>query len=192
MELEFLPFGLRAAMKLIAGLGNPGAKYSQTRHNAGFMALDVFADRHGLPAWREKYDSRLVKTRLDGVDAVFLKPGSFMNLSGGPIRAAMKDFGADTSGLLVIHDDIDLPLGQARHKIGGGHGGHNGLRSIIGALGSPDFHRIRIGAGRPPAGMDAADYVLSRFRPEEEDAFLDGLDEALELLESKFLGLTVR
>ena len=171
-------------MKLIAGLGNPGARYSQTRHNAGFIALDIFAKRLSLPAWREKYESSLIKTRLEnGVDAAFIKPGTYMNLSGGPIRLAMKDFNVTTSGLLVIHDDIDIPLGDTRIKTGGGHGGHNGLRSIIDTLGSRDFHRIRIGVGRPPAGWDAADYVLSGFRPDEEDLFFDGLDKALELLE---------
>ncbi|MDH5476715.1 MAG: aminoacyl-tRNA hydrolase [Nitrospinota bacterium] len=174
-------------MKLVVGLGNPGARYAFTRHNAGFMAVDVYLSRFGQRKMGKQYGSWFLQASPSGVDTSFLKPGSFMNLSGGPVRQAMDDLGLEPSDLLVLHDDIDIKFGEARYKIGGGHGGHNGLRSIMESIGGADFHRIRLGVGRPPEGMAASDYVLSAFSTEEEDGFLDGLESAFDLLESRFL-----
>ena len=174
-------------MKLIAGLGNPGQKYFSTRHNAGFMALDIYLSRMGQGAMGKRYGSWFLRGAPGGVETSFLKPGLYMNLSGGPVRQAMDDLGVELSDVLVLHDDIDIKFGEARYKTGGGHGGHNGLRSIIDTVGGADFHRIRLGVGRPPEGVSASDYVLSAFSADEEEGFLDGLKSAFEMLESRFL-----
>ncbi|MDH5637413.1 MAG: aminoacyl-tRNA hydrolase [Nitrospinota bacterium] len=174
-------------MKLVVGLGNPGPRYAFTRHNAGFVAVDVYLARAGKGKMEKKYGSWFTIAAPGGVETAFLRPGSFMNLSGGPVKKAMKDLGVGPGELMVMHDDIDIRFGEVRHKLGGGHGGHNGLRSIIESIGGGDFHRIRLGVGRPPEGIVASDYVLSAFSADEEDGFLDGLETAFELLESRFL-----
>ncbi|MDH4183538.1 MAG: aminoacyl-tRNA hydrolase [Nitrospinota bacterium] len=174
-------------VKLVVGLGNPGARYAFTRHNAGFIALDIFLGRMGVVMKEKREGSYFLQIGLEENRVFFLKPYKYMNLSGGPVQKAMEEVGAAGADLLVLHDDIDIKLGDARYKFGGGHGGHNGLRSIMEHLATPEFHRVRIGVGRPPVGMDASDYVLSAFPGQEEDTFLDGLDLALELLETRFL-----
>ena len=161
-----------------------------TRHNAGFMAVDIYIGRLGLGAMSRKHGSWFLKTSVKGVETGFLKPGSFMNLSGGPVSAVMDDLGVTPADLLVMHDDIDIKQGLVRHKFGGGHGGHNGLRSIIESIGAADFHRVRLGVGRPPEGESASDYVLSVFDAQEEEDFLKGLEVAYGFLEGEFL-LTV-
>ncbi len=174
-------------VKLIAGLGNPGSRYENTRHNAGFMAIDRFLSRRGLKFGGEKYRSPYLSTHLCGQKVAFIKPALYMNLSGGPVRQAMEFMKLPPENLLVIHDDIDIALGEARYKIGGGHGGHNGLKSIVVELGDTGFSRIRIGLGRPPDGVDASDYVLDKVGEEERAAFFDSFESAFELLESRFL-----
>ena len=174
-------------MKLITGLGNPGPDYHKTRHNAGFLFLDHLTARLGRERWIKKFNSLFVTARIGGADVTLVKPMSYMNLSGGPARAFMAELGVEPSGLLLIHDDIDIPFGDVRYKAGGGHGGHNGLKSILSALGSPDFHRIRIGVGRPPAGQTATDHVLEEFTRNEFSKLPEMFDTAEKLMEEKFL-----
>jgi peptidyl-tRNA hydrolase, PTH1 family len=154
-------------MKIIIGLGNLGRKYEQTRHNAGFLAVEELAEKLNITIAQKKHHALLARGRIDAVEAVLAKPQTYMNDSGRAVSAIFRDAYADISDLIVIHDDLDLSLGMIRVKIGGGHGGHNGLRSIIEYIGSSDFVRVRIGIGRPTPGMDSADYVLSPFASDE-------------------------
>src|SRR5574342_143 len=144
-------------MKIIAGLGNPGKKYEYTRHNAGFLAIEELARSLRFDLSQEKYHAVIGKGRLGGEDALLAKPQTFMNESGRSVGAILRYTNAEHPDLIVVHDEIDLPLGIVRVKAGGGHGGHNGLRSIIEHIGTPDFIRVRIGVGRPSNGPDAAD-----------------------------------
>ncbi len=165
-------------MKIIVGLGNPGRKYERTRHNAGFMAADRIADDLHTGITQEKHHALVGKARFVDEPVVLAKPQTFMNESGRAVGALMRDVYAGVSDLVVIHDELDLEPGVVRVKIGGGHGGHNGLRSIIEHIGSPDFIRVRIGIGRPAPGIDAADYVLSPFAADERGTAADALDRA--------------
>lgn len=165
-------------MKIIVGLGNPGKSYARTRHNAGFMAIDELAKSLHVDINREKYDAFIAKTRIGSTEAILVKPQTYMNESGFAVQAVLRDTYAGLQDLIVIHDELDLPLGAVRVKIGGGHGGHNGLRSIIEQVGSSDFIRVRIGIGRPTAAMDAADYVLRQFTPEEREAASEAMARA--------------
>lgn len=152
---------------IIIGLGNPGKKYERTRHNAGFMAVDEISRRTGIAVTQEKHHSLIGKGRICQDEAVLAKPQTYMNESGRAVAALLQDAYLEPDRLIVLHDELDLPLGTVRIKTGGGHGGHNGLRSIIENIGTSDFTRIRIGIGRPAAGMDAADYVLTSFGADE-------------------------
>lgn len=157
-------------MKIVVGLGNPGRKYERTRHNAGFMAVDELARIAGIDLGLEKCHALLGKGALGTEKIVLAEPQTYMNDSGRSVAALLKDAYASAGDLIVLHDELDLATGVVRVKIGGGHGGHNGLRSIIEYLGTADFIRVRIGIGRPLPGMDTADYVLSPFPAEERDA----------------------
>jgi PTH1 family peptidyl-tRNA hydrolase len=153
---------------LIVGLGNPGPKYAATRHNIGFAVVDGLAAQLGARLARHKRAMALAaEGRLgapgSGESVVLVEPLSFMNESGGPVKALMGFYGVDAAHLIVIHDELDLPLGSIRTKLGGGDNGHNGLRSIRSSLGSGDFFRVRVGIGRPTGRQDPADYVLSGF-----------------------------
>jgi len=178
-------------MRLIAGLGNPGPEYVYTRHNVGFMALDFLLSRYGAGDVGIKYDSQFVLHEARGERVAFIKPLRYMNLSGTPIRRAMESLGVAPEELLVMHDDIDIPEWTVRYKTSGGHGGHNGIRSIIDELGSGDFDRIRIGVGRPPEGVSATDHVLGDFQPEDEGHLMETLDKAAELVENRFLAKVI-
>lgn len=167
-------------MNIIVGLGNPGRKYVRTRHNAGFMAADELAGMLDIEIKRERPGSLLGRGRSGAEDVVIAKPQTFMNASGEAVSALLSEFYASHEDLVVIHDDIDLPLGTVRIKTGGGHGGHNGLRSIMETTGSGDFVRVRIGIGRPPVGMDSADYVLSPFLEDERQAASEAVGKAAE------------
>ena len=163
-------------MHLVVGLGNPGKKYAGNRHNVGFMAVDRLADDRRLPEWREKFSG--VYSRGD--DVMVLKPMTFMNVSGDSVQPAAAFVKVDPAHVLVLHDELDLPFGDVRLKLGGGHAGHNGLRSIIGRFG-PDFVRVRIGIGRPPAGFlgEVADFVLHDFDASERAELPDVLSRAV-------------
>lgn len=150
-------------MKIIVGLGNPGRKYERTRHNAGFMAIDELAGLLRVELKQEKHHALICRARVGPEEAVLAKPQTYMNESGRAVAAILRAAYSAVSDLIVLHDELDLPLGAVKIKTGGGHGGHNGLRSIIESLGTADFIRIRIGIGRPAPGVDPADYVLSPF-----------------------------
>jgi len=158
-------------MWLVVGLGNPGAKYARNRHNIGFMVVDELARKHGLPAWSSKLGGEattgIVVTERGRERTHLLKPMEFMNLSGFAVQRAASFHKLDVEQLLVVHDEIDLPFGTVRLKSGGGHGGHNGLRSIQEQFGSSKFARLRMGVGRDPnarpGAKDAAGWVLSDF-----------------------------
>jgi PTH1 family peptidyl-tRNA hydrolase len=155
---------------LLVGLGNPGPKYAGNRHNVGAMVVDELASRSGakLTAHKARASAATVRSGTmpggePGPAAVVAVPSSYMNESGGPVKALMKFFSVEVDRLLVIHDELDIPAGDVRLKKGGGEGGHNGLRSISSALGTKDYLRVRVGIGRPPGRMDAADFVLRDF-----------------------------
>lgn len=148
---------------LIVGLGNPGPEYARHRHNAGFQCLERLAEAHGLSFDRLQHKARVALGTIAGADVILAKPLSFMNLSGQPVRSLVHHYRIPFSRLLVIHDDLDLPLGTIRLRPQGGSGGHRGMTSVIEALGSRDFPRLRVGIGRPPPGLDPTDHVLSDF-----------------------------
>jgi PTH1 family peptidyl-tRNA hydrolase len=150
--------------RLVVGLGNPGPEYASTRHNAGFMVVDLLAENLRANYWRQESGAQVATVRLGDDDLVLAKPQTFMNVSGASVRRLIAGHRVAVSELLVVHDDLDLPAGEVRAKSGGGHGGHNGLRSLTEALGCGDYLRIRVGIGRPPGRMDPADYVLEPLR----------------------------
>jgi PTH1 family peptidyl-tRNA hydrolase len=158
---------------LVAGLGNPGREHERDRHNAGWMVADELARRTSA-TFRAKFDGRIAETRLADARVALLKPETYMNESGRSISAAARFFKIPAEDVLVVHDDVDLEVGRLQARLGGGLGGHNGLRSIAAALGTREFLRLRIGVGRPGRGdpRDVADYVLSAFEPHEDPAVL--------------------
>ncbi len=156
---------------LIAGLGNPGDEYAHTRHNAGFDTVDLIAEKLGARYWKTECGALTAKAVHRDCDFVLAKPQSFMNTSGGPVKQLMNAYGIDPDHLIVIHDELDIDPGTVRVKFGGGHAGHNGLRSICDKLATRDWFRVRIGIGRPPGRMNVADYVLSLPRKEAKDDF---------------------
>jgi len=173
---------------LIAGLGNPGAEYSATRHNAGWMALSELAARMSPPPqFAKKFSGELAKCDIGARTCFLLRPETFMNDSGRSVRAAQEFFRIDAADVVVLHDELDLPFGDVRLKVGGGHAGHNGLRSVASNLGTLDFVRVRLGIRRPPPGFSGkvVDYVLSPFSGEERKALPEVLrvaaDAAVEL-----------
>jgi len=154
---------------LIAGLGNPGAEYRETRHNVGFMVVDELARRHGA-SFGSKFSARVADLRLDGQRLVLLEPQTYMNESGRSVAAAVRFYKVPFEALLVVHDDVDLEVGRLQARLGGGLAGHNGLRSLVQHLGTGEFLRLRVGVGRPERGdpRPVADFVLSPF-PAEVD-----------------------
>ncbi|NBB98238.1 MAG: aminoacyl-tRNA hydrolase [Alphaproteobacteria bacterium] len=160
-------------MKLFAGLGNPGAKYANNRHNIGFMAVDAIAGAHGFAPWRAKFQGEVSEGRLGSEKVILLKPQTFMNLSGQAVGEAMRFYKLDVADLVVFHDELDLPPGKLRVKQGGGHAGHNGLRSIH-AHASPDYARVRLGIGHPGHKDRVSGYVLADFAKSDQ-GWLDDL-----------------
>jgi peptidyl-tRNA hydrolase, PTH1 family len=158
---------LEGRLRLVVGLGNPGVKYAATRHNIGFRVVDRLAAEFGIAFAREKFNASFGRGRIEGLDVVLAKPMAFMNLSGPPVRGLADFFRISLQAVLVIHDDIDLDYGRLKIKEKGGHGGHNGIRSVINALGGSDFTRLRVGIGRSGAGAQVADYVLDQFTRDE-------------------------
>lgn len=149
------------AFALVCGLGNPGPEYEQTRHNCGFLTVDALGEELGASYWKLQDGCLVSEVKVDGEPMLLAKPQAFMNKSGGPLSHLMSRHGIEPEEILVIHDDLDLPEGTLRFKRGGGHGGHNGLRSINQAIGQ-EYARLKVGIGRPPGRMDPADYVLAR------------------------------
>ena len=185
---------------LIVGLGNPGPKYAATRHNAGFAVVELLAGRLGGRFKTHKSRCEVVEGRLGEHAVVLAKPMSFMNESGGPVKAVATFFKVPVESLVVVHDELDLPFGTVRMKRGGGEGGHNGLRSISSSFGSKEYVRVRVGIGRPPGRQDPADYVLREFGSTERrelpllfdlaaDAVEAALSEGLEAAQNRFHAL---
>ncbi|TCM77589.1 aminoacyl-tRNA hydrolase [Rhodovulum steppense] len=160
-------------MRLFVGLGNPGAKYAGNRHNIGFMAVDRIAADHGFAPWRAKFLGQMAEGRLGNEKVVLLKPETYMNRSGDSVQAAVQFYKLTPADLTVFHDELDLAPGKCRLKQGGGHAGHNGLRSIQAHLG-PDFERVRLGIGHPGHKDRVSAYVLSDFAKADQD-WLDDL-----------------
>lgn len=165
--------GAQPAMKLFVGLGNPGAKYARNRHNIGFMAMDEIASDHGFAPWKSKFQGEVTEGRLGNDKVLLLKPGTFMNRSGQSVQAAMQFYKLEPGDVTVFHDELDLAPGKCRVKHGGGHAGHNGLRSIHGHIGDA-YGRVRLGIGHPGHKDAVAGYVLHDF-PKADDAWLDDL-----------------
>lgn len=171
-------------MKLLVGLGNPGDKYAGTRHNAGFLVAAQVAERHRIALKKKGYQGIYGVGRAAGEETTILLPQTFMNRSGASVNAAIKSLGVAPGDLIVIYDDLDLPLGRVRVRPEGGHGGHNGLRDLLAVLGFGDFTRLKVGIGRPEHG-DITNYVLGRFNADEQKlvpAVLDLAADAVELI----------
>lgn len=165
-------------IRMIAGLGNPGEEYAQTRHNAGFKAIDELARQANVTYWKNQAGAEVASIKVNDAEAeggkrevILVKPQSYMNTSGGPISKLCAQYKVSVEELLVIHDELDIPAGDVRIKVGGGHAGHNGLRSIIDKMGSRDFSRVRVGIGNPPGRMPVADFVLKQLRSREAEEF---------------------
>jgi peptidyl-tRNA hydrolase, PTH1 family len=155
---------------LVAGLGNPGADYEATRHNVGADAVRLLADREHAPLSRNKrVRCEVAEVRADGVPLVLAVPTAYMNRSGDPVQSAASWFKVPPERVVVVHDELDLPVGALRLKRGGGNAGHNGLRDVDRALGTRDYVRVRIGVGRPPGRMPGRDHVLRRFQPADRE-----------------------
>src|SRR5438445_8498153 len=152
---------------LVVGLGNPGPRYAATRHNAGFLVLDLLAERIGSTFKAHKGRADVIEARLAGQSVVLAKPKSFMNESGGPLVAISRFYKVPPELTVLVHDELDLPFGTLRLKRGGGEGGHNGVKSVSAALGSKEYVRVRFGIGRPPGRQDPADFVLRAFSAAE-------------------------
>lgn len=150
-------------MKLLVGLGNPGPKYEATRHNVGFLVLDEVARELGASLDRQKFSALIGEAELEGERILLMKPQTFMNLSGEAVGAACRFHKIEPGDVIAIHDELDLPAGSVRIKVGGGHGGHNGLRSLLAHLPGPDFIRLRVGIGRPEGGRDVTSWVLGGY-----------------------------
>ncbi|MFH0799643.1 MAG: aminoacyl-tRNA hydrolase [Pseudomonadota bacterium] len=175
---------------MIAGLGNPGRSYARHRHNAGFMVLDLLGRRHGIEISRKSFGALVGSGAIGGEAVILAKPQTFMNLSGDSVAPLLRYYRLGKEDLIVVHDDLDIDVGKLKLSQGAGHGGHNGIRSIFENIGASDFSRVRVGIGRPPAGMDGASYVLHPFGEEEagdvEDAMALAAD-SVEMLVAKGL-----
>lgn len=169
-------------MKLIVGLGNPGSRYANTRHNVGFMVLDRLAQRARTTIARRQCSALVATTEVGGERVCLAKPQTYMNLSGEAVACLLRFYKASPRDLLVVYDDRDLPLGKIRLRERGGAGSHRGMESIIAALGTDDFPRLRVGIGRPP-GVDAVAHVLGSFSAEERPIAEDALSRAVEAIE---------
>jgi PTH1 family peptidyl-tRNA hydrolase len=179
--------------KLIVGLGNPGPKYLWTRHNAGFIVLDRFAGLTGISVNKKNFSGLYGEGNFKGHRILLLKPQTFMNLSGRAVAEALRFHKLDLTDLLIIHDELDIPFGQVKFKENGGHGGHNGLRSLHQLLGGGNYARLRVGIGRPLHG-DMADYVLNNFAREELAALpqvVDGIVDSMEMFITEGLPKTM-
>lgn len=161
-----------APVGIVCGLGNPGSEYERTRHNAGFLAVDALADELGARYWKTKPGALVAEVSLaGGRKLVLVKPTSYMNVSGGPLKKIAEEYRVPPTGVLVVHDELELPAGAVGIKVGGGHAGHNGLRSICEKFGTHDFPRVRVGIGRPPGRMAPADFVLQQMRGRDLEEF---------------------
>jgi PTH1 family peptidyl-tRNA hydrolase len=171
-------------MRLIVGLGNPGKRYASTLHNAGFLAVDRFAERNRLGPEARKFQGAFRRGRVAGQDVGVLKPETFMNLSGESVAEALRYLPIEPTDVIAVFDDMDIPAGRLRLRKSGGHGGHNGMRSLIEHLGTTDFPRIRVGIGRPEGERDATGHVLAKPAADTARIFDENVDRAAQALES--------
>lgn len=169
---------------LLVGLGNPGVEYARTRHNIGFLALELLARRWSIPLGEKKFRGVIGAGTVAGRSAVLLEPQTYMNLSGESVQPAAAFFKIPTSGVIVLHDDLDLPPGRVRIKVGGGHAGHNGLRSIDARMGDSSYFRVRLGIGRPTGAESVSSWVLGRFGASEEADCARAVDLGADAVES--------
>jgi PTH1 family peptidyl-tRNA hydrolase len=170
---------------LVVGLGNPGPDYAETRHNIGVRVVELLAARAGGGRFsKHKSNADVLEGRLAGRRVILAVPRTYMNVSGGPVAGLLRYYGVTPADLLVVHDDLDLGFGVVRLKQGGGEGGHNGLRSISGAIGTKDYLRVRFGIGRPPGRQDPADFVLKRFAGAERTELEFAVDLAADAAEA--------
>jgi PTH1 family peptidyl-tRNA hydrolase len=167
------------AMKVVVGLGNPGKKYFGTRHNVGFAVVDGLAQGPGVSSFQDRFDAEVAEFHEGAEKALLLKPATFMNLSGRSVRQALDFYQLGADDLLVVCDDINLPLGKLRFRARGTHGGHNGLRDIQAHLGTTEYARLRIGVDAPPED-GAVDHVLGRFRPTERPVIQEAIERAMQ------------
>lgn len=165
--------------RAVVGLGNPGGRYAETRHNAGFLLIDRLARRHGVALTARRHQAAWAEVELAGERTVLIEPLGYMNRSGPPVAAFATELGISAEEILVAHDELDLPSGRIRLKRAGGTAGHRGLESLIEALGTRDFPRLRIGIGRPPGDLPVVNFVLSPFSADERSALDDALDAVL-------------
>ena len=174
---------MSSCVQLIVGLGNPGPKYEQTRHNVGFVFVDELARSKGA-SWKleNKFHGEVCKLSLVGNEVWLLKPNTYMNLSGKAVAALARFYKIAPESILVVHDELDIPPGQLRLKQGGGHGGHNGLRDIVAQMGSREFLRLRVGIGHPGDSRDVTNYVLGKASPEDQKHIDNAIDEAMRTL----------
>jgi len=170
---------------LVVGLGNPGPGYAGNRHNVGHMVLAELADRLSSSFKTHKANALVAEGRsgAGGPRLILAKPSTYMNLSGGPVAALLRFYKIPAERLIVVHDELDIPFDSVRLKSGGGHGGHNGIRDIASAIGTPDFTRVRVGIGRPPGRQAAADYVLHDFGSDERKLLPNVLADAADAVE---------
>ena len=174
-------------MFLIVGLGNPGKEYENTRHNAGFMAVDAIAEEYSFGVFKSKFDGEIAEGKIEDEKVYILKPHTYMNLSGNAVVKAANFYKILPQNIIVIHDDMDLPVGKLKAKLGGGAGGHNGLKSIDAAI-TPNYNRIRIGVGHAKDnGAEVVNYVLSGFGKEEKKV----LDEAIKIV-AETIGILIK
>ena len=177
------------SIKLIVGLRNPGSAYAHTRHNAGGWFVEVLAQRHSSPLKSDKkLQGELANLEINSQSCKLLLPLTFMNHSGIPVRAACQFFRFEPNEVLVVHDELDLPAGRIKLKTGGGHGGHNGLRDIISQLGSPDFHRLRVGIGHPGHKELVLNYVLGKPSASDRQSMFDAIDRGISIIPSVLEG----
>lgn len=193
-------FSRKEADFLVVGLGNPGSEYQETRHNAGFMSIDVLAERLGARYWKSQSGALVAEVTYHGHTLALVKPQTFMNLSGSAVKSLAKTYQVIPRDIIVMHDEMDLEPGDVRVKRGGNHAGHNGIKSIYEQLDSKEELRVRIGIGRPPGRMDGADYVLQHLRGDKleeqkvdcqmaADAACVLIDEGLDEAMQRFNGL---
>lgn len=170
---------------IVVGLGNPGPRYEATRHNVGQMVVDELASRRGETLRAHRSNARAAESwlRPGAAKMVLAKPNSFMNVSGGPVSALAKFYGVPAERIVVVHDELDIPFDTLKLKTGGGHGGHNGVRDVAKALGTPDFPRVRVGIGRPPGRQDPADWVLDPFSSAERATLTHLIADAADAVE---------
>jgi PTH1 family peptidyl-tRNA hydrolase len=170
-------------LKIVVGLGNPGARYKDTRHNIGFQVVDELARRWRSETWKRRFEAEVSEHRAGG-PVLIVKPQTFMNLSGTAVREAAKFYKVESKDIIVIHDDLDLPIGRLRIREHGGAGGHKGIDSMIGQLGTDEFVRVKFGISRPPAEWDTADYVLGRFGSKEQATIAQTISLAADAVEA--------